>query len=84
MNVHNLTIIASMCIAGVAISCGGWWAVAGISWNLFVMMANITAPDKKSGAATGSVDSPRNQFNIFIIAQLRDRCLQKEAENAES
>ena len=67
MNVHNLTIIASMCIAGVAISCGGWWAVAGVSWNLFVLLANITAPDKKSGDAAGKAVSHKTQFNTLAM-----------------
>lgn len=70
---HNLLIIESMCLAGILIAAGGIPAAVGITWNAIILVANITAPDKKIGAAVGKAVSPKTQFNTIIIAQFKGK-----------
>lgn len=77
MNLHNLNILASMALASVAIVTGGWWAMAGITWNMVVLMANITAPavkdrDKKETPVGHDENLQTKIYNTVIIAQKKE------------
>ena len=50
MNLHNILILESMCVAGLLISTGsGLLAMVGIAWNAIVLVANLTGDKKQTG-----------------------------------
>ena len=71
MNLHNILILESMCVAGLLISTGsGLLAMVGIAWNAIVLVANCTVAEHR--------ESKQNNNHIRINAVILE---QKERES---